>query len=97
MRGSLALVAVPLALASQHAWSQDLDTSQLQQHSQVVTQDNMTRSLLRSRGAPARTYAAKEQRARATCANRGRAAALHGMDDPKVRELYRLCGVLGFK
>ena len=38
----------------------------------------------------------RESRARATCANKGRAATNMGRDHPKVRQLYRLCRQAGY-
>lgn len=93
------LTTVALVLAMP-APAQELDTSQLQQHADTVRQDSLSRSLLRQRSGtaanPARTFAEKRARAQATCANKERAAAIGGPDNPKVRELYRLCGLLGF-
>lgn len=92
----VALIAVSPAIA------QDLDTSQLSQHADVVRQGILVDKTVRrnqaraqARAAPT-SFAAKRARAKATCANRGRAAALHGEDDPKVKMLYRLCERLGF-
>lgn len=80
------------------AWAQDLDTTQMQQHADTIRQGILVDKTVRrgNTGKPAMTYEAKRERAKATCANKGRAAALHGRNDPKVSQLYDLCAQLGF-
>jgi hypothetical protein len=55
--------------------------------------DSMMRYQRRHNGGPRPSSAAN---ARATCANKGRAAANFGIDHPKVRQLYALCAQAGY-
>lgn len=38
----------------------------------------------------------KRERAKATCANKHKAAENHGADDPRVKQLYKLCAQAGY-
>lgn len=91
-------VAAALLLATPAAFAQDLDTSQMSQHADTIRQGILVDKTVR-RGqtySGGNSYEAKRARAQATCANRGRAAALHGADNPGVQKLYSLCEQLGF-
>ena len=50
----------------------------------------------RRRGGGGGPQQAVSSRTRATCANKGRAAANLGRGNPKVRQLYALCAQLGY-
>ena len=86
------IVVAALTPAASVAVAQDLPTTQLQDHAQVVRQGILVRSLLKRRSARSTMLSPQ---ARATCANKGRAAAKFGMGDPKVRRLYALCARVG--
>lgn len=79
-------------LAAHSAPAQDLPTTQLEDHGQVVRQGVLTRSLLRQRSG-GRT---SKVEARTTCANKARAAADFGASHPNVRRLYALCARSGY-
>ena len=90
--------AAALLLATPVAFAQDLDTSQMSQHADTIRQGILVDKTVR-RGQSYRGgngYSSKQARAQATCANRGRAAALHGRDNPGVQRLYSLCEQAGF-
>lgn len=78
-------------LLASSAIAQDLPTTQLEDHAQVVRQDALTRALLRQRQSRARSSGTLSPEARAACANKKRAAANLGWGHPKVRRLYALC------
>ena len=76
--------------------AQDLPTDQLERHADVVRQDMLLKSTLRTD--PAR----RDDRARratpekiAACSNKARFRSEHGADHPKVRKLYELCRRIG--
>jgi len=81
-----ALVAVTSASA------QDLPTSQMADHAQVMRQDTLTRSLLRPDRAGSRRPTARQT---ALCASKWNYRARYGADNPSVRKLYGLCRGVG--
>lgn len=87
-----AIVMAATTLATSMAVGQDIPTTQLDDHAQVVRQDMLTRSLLKRR--TARSTGVSPE-APATCAHKGRAAANFGANHLKVRRLYALCARVG--
>lgn len=89
-----------ISFAVSAATAQDLPTDQLERHGEVVmhgvlldkTIDRGRTTVRQSRGDG---YGSRAH-ARATCQNKGRAAANLEIDHPKVRQLYRLCAQAGF-
>lgn len=74
------------------ASAQDLPTTQLQDHGQVVRQDMLTRSLLRQN----RTRAPRATKGQmSACTQKAKFRAQYGAGHPQVRELYRLCRGIG--
>ena len=88
--------AVALLIAAPATTAQDLDTSQLSQHADVVRHGILVDKTVRRGSGGGSSYAAKEARARATCANRQRAVENLGASHPTTRQLFALCERLGF-
>lgn len=81
-------------IAAGGASAQDLPTTQMADHAQVMRQDTLTRSLLRQNrnGHSSRRPTAAQSRA---CATKQRFRSQLGADHPKVMQLYGLCRRVG--
>jgi hypothetical protein len=79
------------------AAAQDLPTTQMSDHAQVLRQDTLTRSLLRQRQAQRNAVGPDglDENSRAVCRNKGEGAAKLGRDHPLVDRLYRACAKAG--
>lgn len=81
-----------MAFGAATAMAQDLPTTQMADHAQVMRQDNLTRSLLRqNRGGSRRPTAAQAS----ACASKQKFRSQYGADHPQVRKLYGLCQGVG--
>lgn len=100
MKIKLYAIAAALFIIAPAAHAQDLPTDQLMNHSQVVRQDSLTRSLLQQKQNNANggqaSGTALTPKAKATCENKEQAAKNFGKDHPKVRQLYALCAKAGY-
>lgn len=79
-------------VAATSAYAQDLPTTQMADHAQVMRQDNLTRSLLHQNRADLRRPTARQA---TLCASKQKYRARYGADNPSVRKLYGLCRGVG--